>query len=192
MTDYVRVFTDTGFGGQFADVAPGEYKADNGTHPIPNDTLSSLQVPFGLCVDLWEHETGGIKRNYQSGDHHYVGDDFNDRCSYIQVFPWTDIYLSTDDPSVPAWISSETITSHNKGAGDSYVISATINNGWYSKTTTYNVPAGRSINVWEATRSGDANWSHTFDGSVLTVTVSVHVRGAFAARNWIGVRVQVL
>lgn len=82
----VKVYQHANFGGRSQRFSPGVYRADRGDlNIVGNDTVSSLQVPAGLVARVCEHEDAGLCREYGPGDHDYVGDDLNDKISYIVV-----------------------------------------------------------------------------------------------------------
>jgi hypothetical protein len=68
----------------------GVWRADH--DDFPNDGISSLSVPFGLKVRMWEHsgplggpwEGKGMYREYGAGKH-TVDSEFNAKCSHIIV-----------------------------------------------------------------------------------------------------------
>jgi hypothetical protein len=62
-------------------LAPGRY--DWGT--IPNDQISSLRVPPGIKVTLFEHVRFQGRSKVFTADSPYVGDDFNDITSSVIV-----------------------------------------------------------------------------------------------------------
>ena len=47
----------------------------------------------------------------------------------------------------------------------------------------------RHPDVWEATKAGDAGWTHSLQGDLLHVTMRVRSKGlvSFSGNNWIGV-----
>lgn len=79
----VTIFEHADYQGRSSVLGVGTHKlADLG---IPNDSLSSLRVPQGLMVTLFEHEgTQGSYRVYFE-DCSFVGGDWNDRVSSIVV-----------------------------------------------------------------------------------------------------------
>ncbi|MEH1943152.1 MAG: sugar dehydrogenase [Nostoc sp.] len=84
----VQVYRDANFTGisQSFPITPGVYKANQGNlNVIGNDTISSLRVPPNTVVRVCQHETGGLCREFSAGDYAYVGDDFNDLISFIEV-----------------------------------------------------------------------------------------------------------
>ncbi|MBD2511923.1 hypothetical protein H6G91_32595 [Nostoc muscorum FACHB-395] len=75
-------YVDSYFNGGSVALHPGQY--DWGS--IPNDAISSLKVPEGLRVTLFENtHFQGRSKTFPAGDYFYVGDDFNDITSSIRV-----------------------------------------------------------------------------------------------------------
>ncbi|WP_334696998.1 PQQ-dependent sugar dehydrogenase [Nostoc sp.] len=84
----VRVYRDRNFAGvsQSFPTTPGVYKANQGgLNVVGNDAISSLRVPAGTVVRVCQNETGGLCREYSAGDYNYVGNDLDNRISFIQV-----------------------------------------------------------------------------------------------------------
>ncbi len=84
----VKVYRDRNFAGvsQSFPTTPGIYKANQGDlNIVGNDTISSLRVPAGTVVRVCQNETGGLCREYSAGDYSYVGNDLDNKISFIQV-----------------------------------------------------------------------------------------------------------
>jgi hypothetical protein len=74
------------FAGKSQSFGVGTYRADKGQlDGVGNDNISSLRVPQGFKVRVCENEGGGLCRDYASGDYAYVGNDLNDKISFIEV-----------------------------------------------------------------------------------------------------------
>ena len=82
----VTVYSDMNYGGYAVGLPLGEHDmAALAAYGIINDDISSLKVPSGYKVTLYDNSGfGGDSRTYTS-DASYVGDDFNDRCTSIKV-----------------------------------------------------------------------------------------------------------
>ncbi|MBO8446878.1 MAG: RICIN domain-containing protein [Bacteroidetes bacterium] len=82
----VTVCSDMNYGGYAVGLPLGEHDmAALAAYGIINDDISSLKVPSGYKVTLYDNSGfGGESRTYTS-DASYVGDDFNDRCTSIKV-----------------------------------------------------------------------------------------------------------
>ena len=82
----VTVYSDVNYGGYAVGLPLGEHDmAALAAYGIINDDISSLKVPSGYKVTLYDNSGfGGESRTYTS-DASYVGGDFNDRCTSIKV-----------------------------------------------------------------------------------------------------------
>ncbi|MCA9694355.1 MAG: RICIN domain-containing protein, partial [Myxococcales bacterium] len=79
----IRIYKDAAFQGQ--EIVLGVGKHNVSEIGLANDSLSSLKVPQGMVVALYEHANfGGLSRVYFE-DTSYVGDDWNDKVSSIVV-----------------------------------------------------------------------------------------------------------
>lgn len=79
----VVIYQSGCFTGSCIDFAPGQYDVDK--LGIGNDKLSSIKVPKGLKVTIYEHaQFKGNSISYTS-DVEYVGKDFDDICSSLIV-----------------------------------------------------------------------------------------------------------
>jgi hypothetical protein len=65
----------------------GTYKANQGgLNIVGNDKISSLRVPVGLIARVCTNADGtGVCREFTAGTYVYVGDDLNDKISFIEV-----------------------------------------------------------------------------------------------------------
>lgn len=82
----VTVYSDMNYGGYAVGLPLGEHDmASLAAYGIINDDISSLKVPAGYKVTLYDDAGfGGESRTYTS-DASFVGSDFNDRCTSIKV-----------------------------------------------------------------------------------------------------------
>lgn len=79
----VIIYADANFSGRAQELGPGNY--DMGQLAVGNDIVSSLRVPGGWTVTLFEHAGFQGRSKTFTGDTWYVGDDFNDRASSIRI-----------------------------------------------------------------------------------------------------------
>jgi Ca2+-binding RTX toxin-like protein len=88
----IEIFQHDNYGGNSFRLAPGKYNnIDLGS--VGNDQLSSLKVPRGLTVILYEYgDFQGKQKVFNSGDYSSVGGDFNDQTSSIEVLPPAEIF----------------------------------------------------------------------------------------------------
>lgn len=81
--DVPTFYTDSQYQGQVHRLNKGDY--DWGS--IPNDVISSVRVPLGYTVKLFKDtKFQGESQEFKTGDYPYVGDNFNDQVSSIQVW----------------------------------------------------------------------------------------------------------
>ena len=83
----VSVFQHCGFKGFKATLAPGSYDLkDLINRGVLNDDISSLRVPKGYAIIVYEHHHFKGKRlKFRSSDKCLVNNNFNDRISSIKV-----------------------------------------------------------------------------------------------------------
>ena len=82
----VTVYSDMNYGGYAVGLPLGEHDmAALAAYGIINDDISSLKVPSGYKVTLYDNSGFGGKSRTYTSDASYVGDDFNDRCTSIKV-----------------------------------------------------------------------------------------------------------
>lgn len=81
--DKVRIFFDKNYGGSYQDLGPGSYPLY--ALSIGNDELSSVQIPPGWKVTLWQHNNFVGSSLVLTADTPYVGAAFNDLTSSITV-----------------------------------------------------------------------------------------------------------
>ncbi|WP_166481970.1 beta/gamma crystallin-related protein [Scytonema sp. UIC 10036] len=79
----VVIYSDRDFQGRSQELEPGKY--DVNQLAIGNDHLSSLKVPSGLQVILYEHAGFQGRTKVFASDTPYVGDDFNDFASSLEI-----------------------------------------------------------------------------------------------------------
>jgi hypothetical protein len=192
----VILYTDRDFGGRSQHFEAGVYRADRGElSGVGNDTVSSAQVPFGYTVGLHENENNGegsgMSAGLTFGDHGFLG-RFSDRASLVKVYPWTDVYLSTDDAKVPPALKSFSLKFTSTTDGSSQSVGVVIDydtDTKYFKEFRYQFPQGDTPKVWESAKNGNAGWEYSLDNGLLVVRVWVNPRDILGAKNWVGVRV---
>ncbi|MGB8686524.1 MAG: peptidase inhibitor family I36 protein [Microcoleus sp.] len=83
MSTSVVIYQDANYEGASQELSQGSY--DIGSLAFGNDQLSSLKVPQGLKVTLYEHGGFTGRTKTFTEDTPWVGDDFNDITSGITV-----------------------------------------------------------------------------------------------------------
>ena len=81
----VIVYQDGSYGGLGVSVAPGEYPVIDSAG-VPNDWLSSLRVPAGWRVEIYEHGAFGGASWTFTADTPLMPDASNDAASSLKVF----------------------------------------------------------------------------------------------------------
>jgi hypothetical protein len=104
----VSVYLDTYFGGTRWDYSLGDYQF------IPNDLVSSLNIPSGWLVVLYEHANFEGEHKVFTSITGYVGNDFNDRASSMRII---------DNSAAGDWggFEAHDISCVNGSYGESYV-----------------------------------------------------------------------
>ncbi|QSY06043.1 hypothetical protein J2A69_26535 [Burkholderia pseudomallei] len=172
-----------------------------------NDTASTISVPFGaggrICEDDGLGKNGndgwGKCRDYGPGLNQYVGDDMNDIGS--SFWAWDDqmvFYMTSDSDEAPDdFVIGITYDfQNNSGPTDGFGVSLLkANDGYYYKTYRMPLPVWcEHPDVWESTRNGDATWSDSVQGGVMTLRLKVKARSGmfakFQSNNWVGVGIR--
>jgi hypothetical protein len=84
-TGWVTIYTDTYYGGQSASLLPGNY-ATMSQAGFPDDALSSLQLPAGYRVILYENPNfGGKSYTITASKSMFTISGWNDKTSSIKV-----------------------------------------------------------------------------------------------------------
>ncbi len=84
-TDRVIVYQNQNYGGTSQEFVPGEYNISELYQGVGNDTISSLKVPKGWTVTLYQHANFQGKTKTFTADTQWVETDFNDITSCIVV-----------------------------------------------------------------------------------------------------------
>ncbi|MEZ4451215.1 MAG: Cys-every-fifth RiPP peptide CefA [Nannocystaceae bacterium] len=85
------VYEHSNFQGRSLRLGVGSYDIQS-LSAVGNDTVSSVRVPTGVRVTLYEHAGFSGRRKSFTGDTGYVGDDFNDITSGVSVEKVVTIY----------------------------------------------------------------------------------------------------
>ncbi|EMS72586.1 beta-1,3-glucanase family protein [Ruminiclostridium cellobioparum] len=113
-TNGVTFYADINYGGTAITLGAGNYTlAQLNTKGIPNDWMSSLKVPDGWTVEVYEHDNfGGTKWTYTSSSS-WVGTDANDRMSSVKVISGTPVQTVAApafNPAAGGYTSSVSVT----------------------------------------------------------------------------------
>lgn len=83
----VMIYTDDNFRGQSAALLPGTYSTMSQANGFPDNALSSLQVPAGYRVVLYEFENfGGKSYTITASKSGFSFSGWNDKASSVKVF----------------------------------------------------------------------------------------------------------
>jgi hypothetical protein len=82
----VTFYQDANYGGKAVTLGPGNYNLSQlNAAGIPNDWMSSLKVPVGYTVEVYQHYNfTGLKWTY-TADLSYVGSSCNDQMSSVKI-----------------------------------------------------------------------------------------------------------
>ena len=113
-TNGVTFYADINYGGTAITLGAGNYTlAQLNAKGIPNDWMSSLKVPDGWTVEVYEHDNfGGTKWTYTSSSS-WVGTDANDRMSSVKVISGTPVQTVAApafNPAAGGYTSSVSVT----------------------------------------------------------------------------------
>jgi len=161
-----------------------------------NDTATAVYVPFGMSVELCEHDGQspaglGKCRRFLPGTTN-VGSDMNDKASSFLVEPSMFGYLNSVDfdsgfGPITFGVSAGDDGVHATG-GISLQGNSTIN-------MDYNIPLPAKClqpTVRETTKANDATWGSQIKNGVLHVGLSIKTKGLFGPNNWVGVEIKCL
>ncbi|MFZ2726769.1 MAG: RICIN domain-containing protein, partial [Methylococcaceae bacterium] len=96
----VTIYQDSNYSGASQTLGVGTY--DMGQLSLGNDQLSSLKVPAGLRVTLFEHAGFGGQQWVFTADSSFVGSTINDKTSSIKI------EKTAPDVSIARWTGSAT------------------------------------------------------------------------------------
>lgn len=82
----VYIYQDINYGGRTASLGEGSYNlASLQAKGFQNDDLSSIKVPFGYKVTLYENDNFSGSTKIITSDISWIGNDFNDKTSSIKI-----------------------------------------------------------------------------------------------------------
>lgn len=122
-TNGVTFYADINYGGKAVTLGTGNYTLSQlNARGIPNDWMSSLKVPSGWTVEVYENDNfGGTKWTYKSNSSN-VGSAVNDKMSSVKIY--TGSSSSVTRPSeVPSQIWTYVMNVDNKfGKGGDFAL----------------------------------------------------------------------
>ena len=123
-TNGVIFYADINYGGTAITLGVGNYTLSQlNARGIPNDWMSSLQVPSGWTVEVYEHDNfGGTKWTYTSSSS-WVGSAVNDKMSSVKIYTGSSNPSVTKPSEVPSHIWTYAMNVDNKfGKGGDFAL----------------------------------------------------------------------
>lgn len=120
----VTFYADINYGGKAVTLGVGNYTLSQlNANGIPNDWMSSLKVPSGWTVEIYQNDNfGGTKWTYTSSSS-WVGDTVNDKMSSVKIYTGTPNTSVTKPSEVPSNIWTYTMNVDNKfGKGGDFAL----------------------------------------------------------------------
>ena len=114
-TNGVIFYADINYGGTAITLGVGNYTLSQlNARGIPNDWMSSLKVPSGWTVEVYEHDNfGGTKWTYTSSSS-WVGTTVNDKMSSVKIYTGSPNPSVTKPSEVPSHIWTYVMNVDNK------------------------------------------------------------------------------
>ncbi len=128
-TNGVTFYADINYGGKAVTLGVGNYTLSQlNAKGIPNDWMSSLKVPSGWTVEVYQNDNfGGTKWTYTSSSS-WVGDAANDKMSSVKIYTGSPSTV-TKPGEVPSHIWNYVMNvdkKFNKGGDFALLLSAVI------------------------------------------------------------------
>ncbi len=123
-TNGVTFYADINYGGTAITLGVGNYTLSQlNAKGIPNDWMSSLQVPSGWTVEVYQNDNfGGTKWTYTSSSS-WVGDTVNDKMSSVKIYTGSPNPSVTKPSEVPSNIWTYSMNVDNKfGKGGDFAL----------------------------------------------------------------------
>ncbi|MGG3280447.1 carbohydrate-binding protein [Paenibacillus solani] len=129
-TNGATFYADINYGGKAVTLGVGNYTLSQlNAAGIPNDWMSSLKVPSGWTVEVYENDNfGGTKWTYTS-DSSWVGNAVNDKMSSVKIYTGSPSPGVTKPGEVPSHIWTYVMNADNaygKGGDFALLLSAVI------------------------------------------------------------------
>ena len=163
-------------------------------NPACNDTTSGVDVPFGMSLEICEHDGQGSPglgkcRRFLPG-RSGVGDDMNDKGTSYKVEKRMFGYLNSAD--YPTGISIMIgVSGQDPGVGPlSPTGKISYDGTWINQEN--HIPFSsscRNPTVVEITRSGDAEWGRSITNNTINTWMRVRPKAPFGANNWVGIEI---
>ncbi|GJM77517.1 hypothetical protein HMSSN139_00130 [Paenibacillus sp. HMSSN-139] len=129
-TNGVTFYADINYGGKAVTLGIGNYTlAQLNANGIPNDWMSSLTVPNGWTVEVYENDNFGGTRWTFTSSSSWVGDTVNDKMSSVKIYTGSPNPSVTKPSEVPSHIWTYVMNADNaygKGGDFALLLSAVI------------------------------------------------------------------
>ena len=161
-------------------------------NPACNDTTSGVDVPFGMSIEICEHDGQGSAglgkcRRFLPGMN-FVGDDMNDKGTTFIVEPRMIGYMNSADfpTGIKIFIGLSGSDFGNLSASGSIGYDGT----WIKEDYSIPLPSSCSApKVVETTKNGDASWSSSTQSGRLNLHLQIKPKAPFGGNNWVGIEV---
>ncbi|MGZ7442560.1 carbohydrate-binding protein [Paenibacillus sp. TH7-28] len=128
-TNGVTFYADINYGGKAVTLGTGNYTLSQlNANGIPNDWMSSLKVPSGWTVEVYENDNFGGTRWTFTSSSSWVGDAINDKMSSVKIYTGSPSTV-TKPAEVPSHIWNYVVNADNaygKGGDFALLLSAVI------------------------------------------------------------------
>jgi hypothetical protein len=165
-------------------------------NPVCNDQVSGVDVPFGMSLEICEHDGGSPKgygkcRRFLPGSSG-VGDDMNDKGSVFKVenrmFGYINERDFDSDWDIPIGISYSTPAGL---LGPIQPMPGRISaRTWIDED--YSIPLPSTCPhpvVVELTKNNQAEWDSDLKNNLLHVHLSARKKPMFGEGNWVGIEI---
>lgn len=129
-TNGVTFYADINYGGKAVTLGIGNYTLSQlNANGIPNDWMSSLTVPSGWTVEVYENDNFGGTRWTFTSSSSWVGDTVNDKMSSVKIYTGSPNPSVTKPSEVPSHIWTYVMNADNaygKGGDFALLLSAVI------------------------------------------------------------------
>jgi hypothetical protein len=129
-TNGVSFYADINYGGKAVTLGIGNYTLSQlNANGIPNDWMSSLTVPSGWTVEVYENDNFGGTRWTFTSSSSWVGDTVNDKMSSVKIYTGSPNPSVTKPSEVPSHIWTYVMNADNaygKGGDFALLLSAVI------------------------------------------------------------------
>lgn len=160
-TSKVTVYGDINYGGSAVSLEVGEYNlSDMIAMGIPNDSISSLKVPFGYKVTAYQDANFAGEAKVYTSNTSWVGNQYNDWVSSIKIekaiFEIVSVH-SGKSLDIDAWSTENGGNliqwDRTNGTNQQWYFN-NVGDGYYSITSVYN---GKAIDVSDVSTANGAN-----------------------------------